>query len=223
MISSALPRSDRPSSSWASYGYSMAMCRTAASVWVETNSRKSSTSNIACAVSSTFQTTTAASSIGLPYASFTFRTGGLVVAYPGGDLGPGGERVDPAQAVRTDRAPVAAEELDDPRLARRDRVQPAHRDERGDRDHDADEDQRRLRARRGERRRRPRSAGDRRAEPDQTEQQGEPAADAVCRDFPYAVAPASRAASSVGCRGAGGRTWWLPVSGVGASRDALAK
>ncbi len=37
-----------------------------ASVWVATNSRKSSTSNVACAVSSTFQTTTAASSIGLP-------------------------------------------------------------------------------------------------------------------------------------------------------------
>ncbi|CAM5504128.1 hypothetical protein SALBM311S_10306 [Streptomyces alboniger] len=66
MISSASPRSERPSSSWASYGYSMAMWRTAASVWVATNSRKSSTSKLACAVSSTFHTTTAASSIGLP-------------------------------------------------------------------------------------------------------------------------------------------------------------
>lgn len=66
VISSALPRSERPPSSWASYGYSIAMCRTAASVWVATNSRKSSTSKSACAVSSTFQTTIAASSIGLP-------------------------------------------------------------------------------------------------------------------------------------------------------------
>lgn len=66
MISSALPRRERPSSSWASYGYSMAMCRTAASVWVATNSRKSSTSKSAWAVSSTFHTTIEASSIGLP-------------------------------------------------------------------------------------------------------------------------------------------------------------
>ena len=50
------------------------MCRTAVSAWIATNSRKSSTSNIACAVSSTRQTTTAAISIGLPSASLTFVT-----------------------------------------------------------------------------------------------------------------------------------------------------
>ena len=50
------------------------MCRTAVSVWIATNSTKSSTSNIACAVSSTCQTTTAAISIGLPSASLTLAT-----------------------------------------------------------------------------------------------------------------------------------------------------
>ena len=50
------------------------MWRTAASVWVETNWTKSSTSNEARAVSSTCQTTTAAISMGLPEASLTFMT-----------------------------------------------------------------------------------------------------------------------------------------------------
>lgn len=50
------------------------MCRTAVSVWMATNSTKSSTSNTALAVSSTCQTTTAAISIGLPSASLTLAT-----------------------------------------------------------------------------------------------------------------------------------------------------
>lgn len=74
--------------------------------------------------------------------------GRLVVAYAGRDLGAGRQRVHPAQAVLADRAPVAAEELDDAGLARRHHVQPAHREERGYRDHDAEDDQPRLPARR---------------------------------------------------------------------------
>ena len=50
------------------------MCRTAVSVWMATNSMKSSTSKTARAVSSTCQTTTAAISIGLPSASLTLST-----------------------------------------------------------------------------------------------------------------------------------------------------
>src|SRR5579862_4269990 len=50
------------------------MCRTAVSAWNATNWGKSSTAYSAFAVSWTFQTTTAAISIGLPSASFTFAT-----------------------------------------------------------------------------------------------------------------------------------------------------
>src|SRR6266516_2064059 len=50
------------------------MCRTAVSVWMATHLGNSSTAYSALAVSATCQTTTAAISIGLPSASFTFAT-----------------------------------------------------------------------------------------------------------------------------------------------------
>ncbi len=101
-----------------------------------------------------------------------------MVAHPGGDLGAGGEGIDPAQAVLPDRAPVPTEELDHAGLARRHHVEPAHREEGRQGDHDASDDQHGLPAGRVDRR-----GGDDEAgadeQPDQPEEQGEPAADAV--------------------------------------------
>ena len=70
---------------------------------------------------------------------------GLVVADPGGDLAPLGEGVDPAETGAADRAVVAAEQLDHPRLARLHLGQPPEGDgvtdheEHRDADHDAGE------------------------------------------------------------------------------------
>ena len=100
------------------------MWRTAVSVWMATNSTKSSTSNTALAVSSTCQTTTAAISIGLPSASLTLATSVSWLRIRVEIRPARGQRVHPAQAVGTDGAGVAAEQLYDAGLAGCDRGQP---------------------------------------------------------------------------------------------------
>ncbi len=92
----------------------------------------------------TCQTTTAAISIGLPSASLTFATGGLVITDPGRDLRRSvigftqrrpGARIVPG---------VAAEQLHDPRLAGRDRGQPPQQQRGRDEDQDGQQDHRDL-------------------------------------------------------------------------------